>query len=293
MGDEADLYQQIWGEPPPGSPETPAASDQAPAEAGRAKAGGAEAPDDSNQSHAGAGQSPAHAGRTAGVPAPASPPEPGPVEPPVPRPVGPQPEPEPVAPPPVPVSNRRRLGPGGFLLGRVRQAGGLLGAPATKTASPPPDTSLVRSGEPGVPEAQGGRAGRRTDPSSGDPAVLERINQLEDRLTGAFGDLERRMTDATARGDMELRLKMEVSDKLREVALHLSDRLGEINREVTDRLDAYDSETQRRLDLLEQRMRRRDLAVIEGLTGLSEGDLSAKEPSESATPEAGEPEPAP
>ncbi|HVL51359.1 MAG TPA: hypothetical protein VM754_07680, partial [Actinomycetota bacterium] len=98
-----------------------------------------------------------------------------------------------------------------------------------------------------------------------DLVVLERIDQLQATVSNALGDMNRRLSDVYERGELELRLKNEVSEKLREVAVRLNNQLGDMNREIMAKMDAYQSETASRLDSLEAGMRRPDITSDPGL----------------------------
>lgn len=84
-----------------------------------------------------------------------------------------------------------------------------------------------------------------------DLMVLGRLDHVEAKISNDLHDLERRLEAGRLNGDIDLKLKAEVSEKLRVVAEHLNDRLGALQAELHQKLDDYQSQTLDRLARLE------------------------------------------
>lgn len=99
-----------------------------------------------------------------------------------------------------------------------------------------------------------------------DPNLPARINRLESRVSEALGELHGRVVGYPT-DNSGFDMKAEASERLRMVAAHLNRRLEDIQVEIQQQLDHQHSETMARLNHMEDRMRRRDRAVVQGLTG--------------------------
>lgn len=99
-----------------------------------------------------------------------------------------------------------------------------------------------------------------------DLVVLGRLDQVESNVSNEIKGLQQRLAEGFETGNIELRLKAEVSERLRLVAESLNDKLTSIQLEIHEKLDAHQNETLARLERLENRLRNRDLSIIEGLS---------------------------
>lgn len=88
-----------------------------------------------------------------------------------------------------------------------------------------------------------------------DLMVLERLDQLEARISSGVENLSARLSSDLVRGDTLADMNAEITDKLQDLARFLGQRIREDHREMVEKLDAYQTETSKRLDEIETALR--------------------------------------